>query len=278
MNSGGSAQKQGSASSTGISMAQKKAGVAPGQYRKPPVEYQFKKGVSGNPKGRPKKTDQSAIVAFQGGAFDRVGAMALEEATRMVTVREGNTVTQIPAIQALFRVMFRAAADGDTKTARQLLELVSRVEIARADCAVELLQFASQYQQEKVALFEMHERMGQPPPDIFPHPYDVIINSENGEVTIDGPTTKEEAGARMALLELAAKSLPRYFEVQEALKKDPKNAQLKHELAGLKRLVNFMKKESERSARHEARKQARQALLTTGVEISLTGASRDKKD
>ena len=91
-------------------------------YRKPPVAHQFKKGTSGNPNGRPrKKAVQPGFGALGGGIADRLGAMALDEAIRPVTVREGDKVSEIPAMQALIRTMFRAAAQGDTKAGRQLL-------------------------------------------------------------------------------------------------------------------------------------------------------------
>jgi len=48
-------------------------------------------------------------------------------------------------------------------------------------------------------IFEKHEREGLDPPDIYPHPDDVIINEATGEVTIDGPISKEQAGARKAV-------------------------------------------------------------------------------
>lgn len=34
-------------------------------YKKPPKETQFKPGVSGNPKGRPKKVKQEELIAKQ---------------------------------------------------------------------------------------------------------------------------------------------------------------------------------------------------------------------
>jgi Family of unknown function (DUF5681) len=88
------------------------------KYRKPPVANRFKKGTSGNPNGRPrKKAVQPGIGALGGGIADRFGAMALDEATRPITVREGDKVSEIPAMQALIRTMFRAAAQGHRRRA-----------------------------------------------------------------------------------------------------------------------------------------------------------------
>jgi uncharacterized protein DUF5681 len=104
-------------------------------YRKPPVEHQFKKGKSGNPNGRPKKKPgRSGLGALSGGIADRLGAMALDEAIRPVTVREGDKVSEMPAMQALFRTMFRAAAQGDTKAGRrnQIIYLVGLIVVVLA--------------------------------------------------------------------------------------------------------------------------------------------------
>src|ERR1700730_16554809 len=116
-------------------------------YRKPPVEHRFKKGESGNRKGRPpkKKAAQPGVNALGGGIADRFGAMALEEATRQVTVREGDKASKIPAMQALLRTMFRAAAQGDTKAGRQLMEVMARAESGRTASASKILQHAVQY-------------------------------------------------------------------------------------------------------------------------------------
>src|SRR6476469_7325992 len=145
--------------------------TASSNYRKPPVEHQFKKGTSGNPNGRPrKKAVQLGLGALGGGIADRFGAMALDEATRPVTVREGDKVSEIPAMQALFRTMFRAAAQGDTKAGRQLLEVIARAESGRAGTALEILQHARQYKEKYLPVFEGNERAGLDPPDIYPHP------------------------------------------------------------------------------------------------------------
>jgi hypothetical protein len=234
--------------------------TASSNYRKPPAEHQFKKGRSGNPNGRPKKKAGQPGGGLGGGIADRLAAMALDEAIRPVTVREGDKVSEIPAMQALIRTMFRAAAQGDTKAGRQLMDLINRAESGRTGTALEILEHAVQYKEKYRPVFEQREREGLPPPDIFPHPDDMIINETTGEVTIDGPTTKEQAGAQKAVRDEAISSLPRYFEVAAALKQQPKNSALRLEFKELKRYYQFLKKDAERKLRHEALRQSRLAL------------------
>jgi Family of unknown function (DUF5681) len=230
-------------------------------YRKPPVEHQFKKGKSGNPNGRPKKKAvQPGLGVLGGGVADRLGAMTMEEATRLVTVREGDQVSEIPALQALLRTMFRASAQGDTKAGRQLLDLISRTETARSGTAIEILQFAFQYKERYTPIFDINERLGKDPPDIYPHPDDIIINDATGEVTIDGPDSKEKAGAQKAVRQHAFETMGRYFDVREALEKDPANRELRQEFNELKKYQDFLREDSERVLRRKAMFRARRAL------------------
>src|SRR6516165_5970018 len=233
--------------------------TASSNYRKPPVEHQFKKGTSGNPKGRPrkKKAVQPGFGAL--GTADRLAAMALDEAGQPVTVREGDKVSEMPAMQALLRTMYRAAAHGDTKAGRQLLELIARAESARTENALGLLQYSAQYIEKYAPIFDKHEREGLAPPDIYPHPDDFIINGATGEVTLDGPTTKEGAGARKAVRQRAVESMGRYFEVEAALAKKPTDRALRREFKELKKYQDFLEKDAERNFRHEAMRQARRA-------------------
>ena len=83
-------------------------------YGKPPKHSQFKKGQSGNPKGRPKgtknlKTDLEEVLQ------------------KKVVIVEGGRRKVVRISQALFMVAANKGVTGDTKPAFQLLEMGLRI-------------------------------------------------------------------------------------------------------------------------------------------------------
>jgi hypothetical protein len=230
-------------------------------YRKPPAKHQFKKGQSGNPKGRPRKRRVAEGVGppLAGGIFDRLDAMALEEALRPITVREGDQVTTLPAIQAVLRSMYRAAASGDAKAQRHLLDRLGRAESERSAAAKDMYAFAAKYKEEKGQLIADSERRGLERPALYPDPDDVLLNESTGEVTIDGPVTKEQAAALAVTLDAIIPHIKRYIEVDADLEADPRNSALRREHAELKRYWEFVQQQVDRNIRREVGRRLREA-------------------
>jgi len=85
-----------------------------GGYGKPPMYTRFRKGVSGNPRG--------------GSHVQRARALALKEAYRMVTVREGDKVMSLPAIQAVMRSQFALAVKGNGPAQRAMIAAIHAME------------------------------------------------------------------------------------------------------------------------------------------------------
>jgi hypothetical protein len=104
-------------------------------YRNPPVKHRFRKGVSGNPKGRPRKNRALVSTKVNGrpgiGFEDRIKSLAIEEAYRLIAIREGDRTERIPVIQAILRKVAVAAANGNTRAQQNILSLVIGAEADR---------------------------------------------------------------------------------------------------------------------------------------------------
>jgi Family of unknown function (DUF5681) len=83
-------------------------------YGKPPRHTQFKKGQSGNPGGRPRKSPAG-----------RLKALALREAYGTIVVGdEYGQPMRIPAIQAVLRSQLKLAVAGNLRAQRDLLAMI----------------------------------------------------------------------------------------------------------------------------------------------------------
>jgi hypothetical protein len=86
-------------------------------YGKPPRHAQFRKGRSGNPGGRPRRP-----------VTERAKALALQEAYRTITVKEGGRAFALPAIQAILRSQVGLAAKGNVQAQRAVLAAIQTIE------------------------------------------------------------------------------------------------------------------------------------------------------
>jgi hypothetical protein len=94
-------------------------------YGKPPRHTQFRKGRSGNPGGRPRRSE-----------VERMKALVLHEAYRMLLIRDdAGVVWPMPALQAILRKQVKLAADGNIQAQRAFLATVRTVEQEEADTA-----------------------------------------------------------------------------------------------------------------------------------------------
>jgi hypothetical protein len=83
-------------------------------YRKPPKHTQFKKGQSGNPRGRPRGTRNLATDLSA-------------ELSELVTVREAGHSRPISKQRALINSLMAKALKGDTRAAAMVLALHARI-------------------------------------------------------------------------------------------------------------------------------------------------------
>ena len=79
-------------------------------YGKPPRHTRFKKGQSGNPKGRPKRPDSFAQLARR--TFNE-----------RIAIRENGERRTISKLEAVLKQLVNKAATGDARATREIIKL-----------------------------------------------------------------------------------------------------------------------------------------------------------
>ena len=157
-----------------------------GGYKRPPEDTRFRKGQSGNPKGRPRATTVGL------GDSRSTNALVLQEAERLISIREGEEVRQVSAIEALLRAQYVLAIQGRSAYAQKhAIERYDRAERARRQKIANEIEYWERYVESRRRVIADALAKRETPPNILPHPDDVILDRENG-VRFRGPTNEEE--------------------------------------------------------------------------------------
>jgi len=91
-------------------------------YRKPPKKGQFKKGTSGNPKGRPKGSKNFATLLE-------------DELFQRVVIKENGTMKTVTKLHAIVKSLIAKAGSGDTRAIGLIVGLYDQGQAA--DSAIE---------------------------------------------------------------------------------------------------------------------------------------------
>ena len=225
-------------------------------YRNPPIEHRFRKGVSGNIKGRPRKKRAFVSTKVDGqpgvGFEDRIKSLAIEEAYRLITIREGDRVERIPVIQAILRKVAVAAANGNTRAQENYLNLLIGAEADRRVATMEILKAAVDYKDRWYHIFAERARTGTTGPEPVPHPDDVLIDYETGNIRIDGPVMEDQKQARDQLRAMWPKLERELMGINEQIESDPNNLSLRKRQKELTKIVSFVRGDVQRHNKNDA--------------------------
>ncbi|MBG0802215.1 hypothetical protein IYW40_12140 [Methylocystis sp. H4A] len=154
-----------------------------------PKTTRFQKGQSGNPKGRPKKT--SSFPFHPRVEPLPIQELILKEAERGVTIREGDSVSVIPAKQAVIRALQNTALKGNPHAQRTWTLLYAPIEREKAIEIKAENEFWESYQRQCREEIKEAESKGEAPPLHLPHPDDIIIRYGKPPL-FTGPTNEAE--------------------------------------------------------------------------------------
>lgn len=156
-------------------------------YAKPPKHTRFKPGQSGNPRGRPKGAKNKGPKSLT-----KLRDLAIREANREVTIQDKQGPVSMPVIQAALRSLALKAAQGNVPAQRLMLDITSRAEADELKERLETFDKFVSYKKEKSAELKACKARGETPPLMLPHPDDIEVDYETGEVTVHGPINEDD--------------------------------------------------------------------------------------
>ena len=160
-------------------------------FGRPPKSTRYKKGVSGNPAGRPKGS-KNCPPRF---GDERLQKRLKKVAYRTVEIKEGGETITITIVEAMLRSAFAKAIKGDLRATALLMEHLQAVEAQEAALRDEYLKAAIEYKISMSAKKDAYVKAGLTPPTFFPDPDVIKIDVPTGDATIEGPMFVEDEPA-----------------------------------------------------------------------------------
>ena len=113
--------------------------------------------------------------------------LVMQEATRPISIREGDKVIELPAIQAVMRSLGVAAVKGNHRAQLAFKEMTESAMLKKQNLKFEYFKTMFEYKMSWEARFAECDRNDEPRPAPVPHPDDIIIDSVAGEARVVGP-------------------------------------------------------------------------------------------
>ena len=163
-------------------------------YGRPPEATRFKKGKSGNPRGRPPKAQVPGGLATTSAADD----VLRQELASVLTVTEAGKARTMTKLALITRAQINNAAKGNPLAQRDVLKAAREVERRDAARAAQE-QTARETDYENVRawkaararLWGKHVAIGQEPANPWPHPDDILLDPVALSFRVRGPLNED---------------------------------------------------------------------------------------
>lgn len=158
-------------------------------FGKPPEQHRFKKGQTGNPKGRSKKGKEPP-VRFGDGVVDND---LVQEAFRQLQLHENGRPVRLRISQAIVRSLLLDGLKGNRLAKRYAFELLRREEREALERSAKFYKSYVEIKAKGEALIQRCRTEGRAPPRFYPHPDDILLDEANLEVHLLGPRSEDQA-------------------------------------------------------------------------------------
>jgi hypothetical protein len=161
-------------------------------YGRPPSWTKFKKGTSGNPKGRPRRTQPNANVPAQSNLDDLLRAAL----NRTIPITDRGVSRLITAIELILQRQIADAGKGSILAQRDILfaarELEARDRVrAAVEAELDVIVFNDvlERRDKRARVWQEAAARGTEPDQPWPHPDDFIIDRATRSWYVRGPNS-----------------------------------------------------------------------------------------
>lgn len=164
-------------------------------YKSPPQATRFKKGQSGNPKGRPRKNTNRATSTAAGSRIDAALLLAIEESfldefARTISINEAGQAVEMTAKIGLMRAAIVNALKGNAYAQKTMLDHLLNLESQKAASLNDRIEAWRKHKAKGYETLARIEAGETSLPAPLPHPDDIIL--EDGlEPHFVGPIVPE---------------------------------------------------------------------------------------